>query len=209
MRSLWDSGAAHVAEGHTSQSELLRVAAPPTRVDARATDKYLPANTSPSGDMPDAQSVEVKVATVDVYVIRPLPDGWRVLVLRRGAQTRCPGSWEVVHGRIESGERPEQSATREVLEETGLLVERLYSITVQPFYLPSVGIVTAAVAFAAFVDETSQVVLADEHDACEWLAPADAERRFSWPRSKSVLRDIVFLLETGDAGPVEDVLRVS
>jgi Tfp pilus assembly pilus retraction ATPase PilT/8-oxo-dGTP pyrophosphatase MutT (NUDIX family) len=208
MRSLWESGSAHVAEGHTSQAELLRVAAPPARVDARLPANYLPAVPSISSEMPDFHGVEVKVATVDVYVIRPRADGWLVLVLRRGAQTRCPGSWEVVHGRIERGERPEQSAVREVVEETGLEVERLYSITVQPFYLPSAGVVTAAVAFAAFVDDTSQVVLADEHDGYEWLSPAEAEGRFSWPRSKVVLRDILTLLATGDGGPVEDVLRV-
>ena len=208
MRSLWESGIAHVSEGHTSQSELLRVATPPTRVDGARTTKYLPADSSGSGEMSHSAVVEVKVATVDVYVIRVLPDGWRVLTLRRGPHTRCPGSWETVHGRIERGERPEQAAVREVLEETGLRVARLYSISVQPFYLPSAGIVTAAVVFAAFVDEPAEARVGDEHEALEWLSPADAEARFIWPRSRAVIRDIVALLKTGDAGPVEDVLRV-
>ncbi|MEX2152667.1 MAG: ATPase, T2SS/T4P/T4SS family, partial [Gemmatimonadaceae bacterium] len=207
MRPLWESGLAHISEGHTSQVELLRVATPPARVDATRPAKYLPADPSGAPEMPHA-SVEVKVATVDVYVIRPLQDDWRVLTLRRGQGTRCPGSWETVHGRIETGEKPEQAAVREVGEETGLQVARLYSISVQPFYLPSLGVVTAAVVFAAFVDEPAHVALADEHDEHEWLVPAQAEQRFIWPRSKTVLRDIVSLLKTGDAGPVEDVLRV-
>jgi type II secretory ATPase GspE/PulE/Tfp pilus assembly ATPase PilB-like protein/8-oxo-dGTP pyrophosphatase MutT (NUDIX family) len=208
MRSLWDSGVAHVAQGHTSQAELLRVAAPPARVDANTTAKYLPADSHDTGEMPKSPPVEVKVATIDVYVIRPLPDGWRVLVLRRGEETRCPGSWEAVHGRIEPDERPEQAAVREVLEESGLRVSRLYNITVQPFYLHSMGIVTAAVVFAAFVDEPADVRLGAEHDTFEWLPPTDAETRFIWPRSRTVFRDIVALLKDGDAGPVEDVLRV-
>jgi type II secretory ATPase GspE/PulE/Tfp pilus assembly ATPase PilB-like protein/8-oxo-dGTP pyrophosphatase MutT (NUDIX family) len=207
MRSLWESGIAHVAEGHTSRVELLRVAAPPSRVDANSAARYLPADHPRAGEMPDF-SVDVKVATVDVYVIRPLTDGWRVLVLRRGQQARCPGSWEAVHGRIERGERPEQAAVREVLEEAGLTVARLYSISVQPFYLPTMGIVTAAVVFAAFVDEPADVRLGEEHETFEWLSPAEAEARFVWPRSRAVLRDILALLESGDAGPVEDVLRV-
>ena len=208
MRSLWESGMAHVREGHTSQSELLRVAAPPTRVDAGSAPLYLPADSEPNSAMVKSVSVDVKVATIDVYVIRPLANGWRVLLLRRGPDTRCPGSWEAVHGRIEPNERPEQAAEREVFEESGLRVARLYNIAVQPFYLPKLSIVTAAVVFAAFVDEPADVRLGDEHEAYEWLSPADAENRFVWPRSRTIFRDIVALLKGGDAGPVEDVLRV-
>ena len=212
MRSLWDCGMAHVREGRTSQAELLRVAAPPVTVDAAAAPLYLPAHTDAVAAMSRVEPiVPVQVATVDVYVIRPQPPqprAWRVLVLRRAADTRCPGSWETVHGRIEPGERPEQAAVREVQEEAGLAVSRLYNVTVQPFYLQSAGIVTAAVVFAAFVDEPAQVILGAEHDRHEWLSPEDAGQRFVWPRSRTILPEIVALLETGDAGPVEDVLRV-
>ena len=205
MRSLWDSGMAHVALGHTSRAELLRVTAAPVRVDSVATAQYLPHDASPAGAMNDA--VPVKVATVDVYVIRPLEDGWRVLTLRRGQGTRCPGSWETVHGSIESGEKPEAAAAREVREETGLQVARLYSISVQPFYLHKLGVVTAAVVFAAFV-EADEVTLGEEHDAHEWLPTSEAARRFVWPRSRTALGEIESLLAAGDAGPVEDVLRI-
>ena len=213
MRSLWECGLAHVREGRTSHAELLRVAAPPAAampgiVDARMPTQYLPATSPDVVEMPDPTSVQVKVATVDVYVIRPLASGWRVLVLQRGHQTRCPGSWETVHGRIEAGERPEEAAVREVFEESGLRVARLYNITVQPFYLHADGIVTAAVVFAAFVDEPGEVLVGDEHVAFEWLSSKAAGERFVWPRSRSALRDIVSLLKHGDAGPVEDVLRV-
>jgi len=210
MRSLWESGMAHVELGHTSRAELLRVATPPHRVDAAGTTQYhsAPPARIPAPHMPPLPEVAVKVATIDVYVIRPRPDGWRVLALRRAADTRCPGSWEAVHGRIEAGERPEQAAVREVAEEAGLKVARLYNVAVQPFYLPSSGVVTAAVVFAAFVDEPGGVTHGAEHDSHEWLSADDAEARFNWPRSKSIFRDIRVLLATGDAGPLEDVLRV-
>jgi 8-oxo-dGTP pyrophosphatase MutT (NUDIX family) len=112
-----------------------------------------------------------------------------------------------VHGSIESGETPEQAAMREVREETGLPVARLYSISVQPFYLHRAGIVTAAVVFAAFVDAEA-VTVGEEHDAHEWLPVPDASRRFVWPRSRIALAEIESLLSAGDAGPVEDVLRI-
>jgi hypothetical protein len=36
----------------------------------------------------------------------------------------------------------------------------------------------------------------------------EAKARFVWPRERSSLGEIVALLSTGNAGPVEDVLRV-
>lgn len=148
---------------------------------------------------------EITVGVVDVYVLRP---SWHVLVLQRRLDTRCPGSWETVHGHIESGEPPEAAAVREVREETGLTVERLYNVTVQPFYLHRYQSVQLAVAFAAFVDEAAEVVLGSEHQRAEWLSAREARDRFIWPRSRTALDDILSLLGSGDAGTVEDVLRV-
>ena len=150
----------------------------------------------------------VQVGVVDVFVCRHHRDGLSVLVLRRGGGTRCTGAWEVVHGRIEPDERPENAAVREVHEETGLAVARLYNVTCQPFYLHRLSTVQIAVVFVAFVGNDDAVRLGPEHDTAEWLAPDEAMERLSWPRSISALREVVRVLHTGDAGPVEDVLRV-
>ena len=151
---------------------------------------------------------DLRVGVVDVYVIRPYRDEWLVLALQRATTTRCPGSWETVHGRMEPAERPEEAAVREVREESGLPVDRLYSITCQPFYLHTVGVVQIAVVFAAFVREPGTVSLGDEHQAHEWLPMEEAALRFTWPREREALQHIRILLGTGDAGPAEDVLRV-
>ena len=150
----------------------------------------------------------VKVGTIDVFVIAPEPEGWSVLALQRSLTTRCPTAWETVHGHIEEGESPEDAAVREVREETGLAVERLYNVTVQPFYLHKLGTVELAVVFAAFVRRTREIVLGEEHTRFEWLPTDAALDRFVWPRERSALRDVMHLLGSGDAGPVEDVLRV-
>jgi 8-oxo-dGTP pyrophosphatase MutT (NUDIX family) len=151
---------------------------------------------------------ELKVGVVDVYVIRPYRAEWLVLALRRAVGTRCPGSWEAVHGRIEGEERPEHAAEREVREETGLAVDRLYSITCQPFYPYRAGVIEMAVVFAAFVREDGDVRLGVEHEAYEWLSMGEAATRFTWPREREALQHIAILLGGGDAGPAEDVLRV-
>lgn len=151
---------------------------------------------------------ELKVGVVDVFVIDPRGNEWKVLILRRAEGTRCTGAWEVVHGRIEDGERPEEGAVREVREETGLAVDRLYNVTCHPFYLHKFGVVQVTVVFAAFVDSTSPLSLGIEHDRAEWVTVDAALNRLVWPRSRQSLREIGVLLASGDAGPVEDVLRV-
>jgi dihydroneopterin triphosphate diphosphatase len=150
----------------------------------------------------------INVGTVDVYLIAARTDGWRVLCLQRAKSTRCPMSWETVHGHIESGEEPEQAAEREVREETGLSIDRLYNVTVQPFYLHKTHSVELAVVFAAFVAPGAEIALSAEHSRSEWLTPERALERFVWPREREALRDILHLLKGGDAGTVEDVLRV-
>lgn len=151
---------------------------------------------------------EIKVGVVDLYVIHVSPAGaWRVLLLLRADGARCAGAWETVHGRVEPGETPVEAALRELKEETGLTPARLYNVTVQPFYLHRSDTIQAAVVFAAFV-ENDAVTLGDEHAAHAWLDVPAAMERFAWPRERESLRDIVSLLSAGDAGPLEDVLRV-
>jgi type II secretory ATPase GspE/PulE/Tfp pilus assembly ATPase PilB-like protein/8-oxo-dGTP pyrophosphatase MutT (NUDIX family) len=207
MRTLWESGMAHVSAGHTSEEELQRVAARPAQAERRSGD-YRPVQPDlpPSAD-PVSQT-EIKVATIDAYVLRHENSEWRVLALRRAQGTRCPTSWESVHGAIEPGELPHDAALREIFEETGLEVQRLYHVGVQPFYIGAIGIVSLSVGFAAVVDESAHVILSDEHDAFEWMSGSEAQSRFTWPRTRTMLGEILDILRTGDAGPVEDVLRV-
>ena len=170
-----------------------------------------------SADGKDGSDVPLRTSivagVVDVLVIAPAPPGrrdrWRVLTLRRAEGVRCTGAWEMVHGSIEAGERPEEAALREVAEETGLRVERLYSITVNPFYVHSWGTIQLAVVFAAIVDASQPVQLQEEHDSAVWRTPAAAAKHFSWPRTREAMHIALDILASGDAGPREDVLRIT
>jgi 8-oxo-dGTP pyrophosphatase MutT (NUDIX family) len=231
MRTLWQSGLAHVAAGRTTVDEVARVAtpdeaAPPeqrvdgsravTRIAAPSLGTFelrddldVLVERSRSGHRSFRAMTAIEVGTVDVFVIRPLAEGWRVLALRRTVGTRCPGAWEPVHGHIEPGEEPEDAALREVREETGLAVDRLYVVRVQPFYLRKVKRVEMAAVFAAFVAEPADVTIAGEHDDHAWLSVDDALARYGFPGERASLREIVELLATGDAGAVDDVMRVT
>lgn len=147
---------------------------------------------------------------VDTYALRGAGESLEVLVLRRGPRGRCPGSWETVHGTIEAGETPVDASLRELREETGLAAERLYNVSrTEAFYQHRTDEVALIPVFAAFVAAGATPTLSAEHDRAEWLPPDAAAPRWAWPRERRAMEDILSIVGGGDAGLLEDVLRVS
>lgn len=151
----------------------------------------------------------VAVSLVDVVVLRGQGERLEVLLLQRGPGGRCPGSWEMVHGHIEAGETPAGAAQREVREETGVAPTRFYNLSrVELFYQHRVDEVAMVPVFVAFLPEDAEVVLSHEHAALQWCTPTDARQRCAWAREARALDDAIRMLGSGDAGPIEDVLRL-
>lgn len=136
----------------------------------------------------------VRPNVVDVLVFRPVLKGWLVLALQRALDTRCPGSWEMVHGKVEAGEAAESAARRELHEETGLEAVRLLSVKMHHFYLMPAQSVQLAAVFLAVVAPDAKVVLGPEHGKHVWLTPSQARRRFTWPEERRSLDDARVLL---------------
>ena len=107
---------------------------------------------------------QIEVGTVDVFVIRPLASGWRVLALQRATGHALPV-------RVGDGARPHRAgrgaggrrACARCAKRPGSAVERCTTCAVQPFYLHKMHIVQLAIVFAAFVDEPADVRIGDEH----------------------------------------------
>ena len=151
----------------------------------------------------------IRVAVVDVYVLRTSAGGWEALCLRRAPHDRSAGTWESVHGHIDAGEAPVEAAVRELREETGLAAARLYNVSrVEAFYLHRDDEVVLIPVFCALVEAGAAVRTSEEHDAWEWLPTEAAAQRFAWPRERRALADALALVGSGDAGGLEDVLRV-
>jgi 8-oxo-dGTP pyrophosphatase MutT (NUDIX family) len=207
---MWGCGAEHLLSGTTSAQELVRVLEPEgarLHPNDHAQGYDLQRPIIYERNLP-TKKTKIVAGVVDVYVIRRHGGDWRVLTLQRAPDTKRPNSWEMVHGKIDADEKPERAAVREVREETGLEVDALYNLTVNPFYLHESQTVQLAIVFTAFVSDDSEVVLSEEHQGYEWLSIDAACGRFTWPRAAHALRDARHLLANGDAGPVEDVLRV-
>jgi type II secretory ATPase GspE/PulE/Tfp pilus assembly ATPase PilB-like protein/8-oxo-dGTP pyrophosphatase MutT (NUDIX family) len=210
-RSLWACGCARLLSGDTSVQELVRVVEPEV---ARADPpRQRSAHNSPSPMVyeksPEQGVTRITPGVIEIFVIRHNGGDWRVLALQRAADGKRPGSWETVYGKIDAREKPEKAALRELREETALEPESLYNITVSSFYLHASNTVQMCMTFAAFVAADSEITLSEEHQRFEWLSIDDACDRFTWPREAHALRDAHHLLRNGDAGPVEDVLRIT
>jgi len=151
----------------------------------------------------------LQVSFIDAYLLRSGASGLEVLVLRRAPCGHSPGSWETVHGHIEPGETPVQAALRELREETGLEPARLYNVSrVEAFYRHQTNEIALIPVFAGVVDARAAVRHSAEHDRAEWLEAREAAARFSWPRERRALDDVLSILGSGGAGLLEDVLRV-
>ena len=208
-RSLWACGCAQLIAGNTSAEELVRVIEPET---SRAVETGASAHNSPRAivyEKPSEQAVtKIRPGVIEIFVIKHNGGDWRVLVMQRGVDCKRPHSWETVYGKIDAREKPEKAALRELREETGLHVESLYNVTVSNFYLHHSHTIEMCITFAAFVADDAEVTLSDEHNRFEWLTVDGACDRFTWPREAHALRDAYHLLSRGNAGPVEDVLRI-
>jgi dATP pyrophosphohydrolase len=146
----------------------------------------------------------VRAGVVDVCVLRRSGKSWKVLTLRRAPSARTAGSWEIVHGRIERGEKPAAAARRELREETGFTSDSLYSIAVNPFYLLKTDTVQTAIVFAAEVHGV-HVTLGEEHDAAKWVSVNAAAKALTWPRDAEAVRTAIHLLS--NRAVIESTLR--
>lgn len=88
--------------------------------------------------------------------------------------------------------------------------DKFYNLSrTEAFYQHRTNEMVLIPVFAAFVPATATVRLSEEHDRSEWLSANEALERFAWPRERRAVEDILSIVGDGDAGLLEDVLRVS
>lgn len=174
---------------------------------------------------------ELRCDIVDLYPFRESPDAVEFLQLRRADGDLLGGTWQAVHGRVETGETAWQAALRELHEETGLRPRRLWQVdAINAFYVARLDCVQLCPCFAADIDPAAQVRLCPEHSAWRWVpvvrrraatgprtdAPPPwraawrlsrtALRRFMWPGQRRAVREIVTEIVFGSAA--EPHLRI-
>lgn len=129
---------------------------------------------------------------VDCHVFRLRPDGgdeW--LVLRRAPHIALGGTWQMVSGHIEPGEKAYECAVRELEEETGLRPVHFYQASyVNRFYLAASDEIVLSPVFAAHVAADAEVRLSGEHTDHAWVPFEEAVRRYPWPGQRKAIATI-------------------
>lgn len=98
------------------------------------------------------------------------PDG-RVLVAQRPPGKTMAGLWEFPGGKVEPGERPEETVIRELKEELGIAVQEpcLAPFTFTSHTYPDFQLLMPLYVCRRWDGE----VMAKEHSALKWVRPRD------------------------------------
>lgn len=112
----------------------------------------------------------IKVLTIQCHIIKDFDTDPKFLVLKRKTETKYyPGMWQVITGKIEEGENPEQTVLREAQEETGRQVKDLWHIPyIGSFYDTRIKAIQNIPIFAATL-QNNDVILSEEHTDFKWL----------------------------------------
>lgn len=99
-------------------------------------------------------------------------DGRMIIVQRAKDKTHLPGRWEVPGGKLDEGETFAQAQEREVMEETGLLVEPASRLVFPDSYViaddPYKGVLHVTLfGVARLIGGTLK--LSSEHDDSAWV----------------------------------------
>lgn len=144
---------------------------------------------------------------VDVYPFRRVDGRVEFLMLRRRPEARLGGTWQAVHGKIETGESAVQAGLRELSEETGLRPLRLWQLEhVSAFFVADLDRILMCPGLAVEVSPADAVTLNHEHAEYRW-EPADSARTtFIWPGQREAIAEILDVILAG--APAEPHLRI-
>jgi ADP-ribose pyrophosphatase len=126
-----------------------------------------------------------------VVVLPLLPDG-RILLIRQYRHAARQYLWELVAGRIDSGEGPRQAAARELIEETGYRAKH-FRIFLDVFPTPG------------FLEERMYILLAEGLEAGE-ATPEEDEKIISRAYNRKQLEEMIRRGKLRDAKTIAGLL---
>ena len=109
------------------------------------------------------------------------------------------GHWDFPKGNQEKNETDEQTAIREITEETGNKEVKLikgFKDTINYFYKIDKDTVYKEVIFFLAESATEQVKISFEHIGYEWMSCEDAHKRLTFKNAKELLKKADEILHT-------------
>ena len=114
----------------------------------------------------------------------------KILLLKTNCKRYETNYWSIINGGVDDGETFEKAANREVFEETGLQLEKLYFSGYSCTYeYPKDNLRTKKV-FIGLVKSNS-IKLSDEHEDYKWVSLKNLKKNFSWAEPEIELDKII------------------
>ena len=130
---------------------------------------------------------DIVVRVIDCHVMYKEDGLPKFLMLKRSQNKIYPGIWQCVTGKIESEEKPIDSAIRELKEETSLNPVQKWTIDiVNHFYESKYDRINLIPVFGVEVNDI-KVVLSDEHCNYKWCEINEALQLLTWNQQKNGL----------------------
>ena len=130
---------------------------------------------------------DISVRVIDCHIAYLGDAEPKFLMLKRSPQIMYGGIWQCVTGKIESGEKPVETAIRELKEETGLSPINKWTVDqVNHFYEVEFDRMNLIPIFGVEVDSLI-VNLSDEHRDYKWCNIKEAAELFTWTQQKNGL----------------------
>lgn len=105
------------------------------------------------------------------------------------------GHWAFAKGHVEANETEEETALREIKEETGLEVRLDTNFRTTVRYSPMEGVEKEVVYFLAYKIEGKETPQLEEISEMKWLELEDAKENVTYDRDKDILLKVQKYLE--------------
>ncbi|WKZ26067.1 MAG: NUDIX hydrolase [bacterium] len=130
-----------------------------------------------------------KVLVISTAIIRDSKK--QVLLIKRSKKSSYPDHWQLVEGKINISESPEETIRREVEEETKIEVNKLELKSVYHNEIEAKGLnfLCFRVVFNAIVTP-NDIVISDEHTEFGWFNRKTVNKLILLPGTKEILEDI-------------------
>lgn len=104
-------------------------------------------------------------------------------------KNRRSSNWGFPKGHMEDGETPEDTAKREVLEETGIHINILPDFSSKSEYLIQNRIEKSVLVFIGMTDDTQTKIQREEIEDYIWLTYKDAYNNLKFENDKNILKN--------------------
>ena len=127
---------------------------------------------------------DIVVRVMDCHVFRLVDNEPIYLLLKRSSEQMYPGIWQCVTGKIEAGEKPHETALRELKEETGLPPLFIWTVDqVNHFFEAEQNRMNLIPVFGVEV-ESEMVILSTEHTEYKWCKIDNGVDLMLWNQQK-------------------------